>query len=163
MSGGRRAIASEARRSSSGHKTRPPSDGRWTVLCALLETVADTGLRDDELWARRILFDLPSQVGDVYAKVLLRVAERTPPHGVEDLLVGERAPRCRREAAQDLPLDGREVDGTRAARDAAPHEVDRQPVDRDRRGVRRRRQRLEPAQVRPHAGRELERAEGLGD
>src|SRR5256885_11857292 len=48
-----------------------------------LDPVADAGLRDDQLRARRIGFDLAPQVGDVDAEILLRVAELAAPHGVE--------------------------------------------------------------------------------
>src|SRR5690349_7791039 len=45
--------------------------------------VADAGLGDHDARRRRIALDLPAQIRDVHAQVLLRAAELPAPDGVE--------------------------------------------------------------------------------
>src|SRR5579864_8955023 len=63
--------------------------------------VSNARLGHDQGRAGGIGFDLPAEVGDVDAEVLLRVAGGTAPHGIEDLLMGQGAPGVRDERAQD--------------------------------------------------------------
>src|SRR5215831_14234737 len=53
----------------------------------IAEPIAHAGFREDDARLGRVQLDLPPQVCDVYAEILLRVAERAAPHRVEDLLV----------------------------------------------------------------------------
>ena len=74
-----------------------------------LEPVADAGFRLDEPWTHRVGFDLSSQVADVDAEVLLRIAVRVAPHRSEQLLMRQRLPRVRDERAEQQPLGRRQM------------------------------------------------------
>ena len=53
-------------------------------------------------------------MGDVHAPILLRIAEDVSPHGVKQLLMGERSPGVAREHPQQMPLDRRQAELTPA-------------------------------------------------
>src|SRR6185312_7009440 len=93
-------------------------DGRL-ISAGHLESITDARLGHDQLRSHGVLLDLATQVGHVHAQILLRVAERAPPHRVEQLLVRERAAGLRDERPQKLPLDRREMDGCVAATQCA--------------------------------------------
>src|SRR5215471_21188231 len=77
----------------------------------IAESVAHARFCENDSRLGRIQLDLPPQMCDVYAEVLLGVAERPAPNGVEDLLVRHGPASVSGERLQDRPLDRCEADG----------------------------------------------------
>src|ERR1051326_3713543 len=141
---------------------RSPNEGRVTLVGRKIATsandvgpIADTRLRDHDARRRRITLDLPPQIRDVHAEVLLRASELAAPDGVEDLLVGERSAARAHQRVQDLPLDGGQMNLSTIAIDAPRHRIDRETMNRPRRW-RGRRGGARTTQLRVNASRELE-------
>src|SRR5689334_5054433 len=72
-------------------------------------SIPDARLGNNDSWRCRIQLDLPAKIRDVNTQVLLRAPELATPHGVEDLLVGQRAAAGTDERMQDLIFDRREM------------------------------------------------------
>ena len=70
----------------------------------------------------------------VHAQILLRIAIDVAPHRVEQLMVRERAPRIRREHAQQMPLHRRQTELPATSRRNATGEIERQVTDPNRIG-----------------------------
>src|ERR1700742_191579 len=108
-------MSTRAHRMTAVAMTRTPSQkshrpASFTSCIGPSKAIAEARLCDDDSRSRRIALDLPSEMRDVDAQILLRIAECTTPHRVEDLLMARRTRRVRREGAQDCPLRSRQLD-----------------------------------------------------
>ena len=106
-----------------------PVLSRSRAACRL-EAVADARFGLDELRADRVRFDLPPEVADVHAEILLRVTLRVAPHRPEQLPMRERLARMRDERAKEQPLGRREMEQFARAFDPSLLEVDANVAER---------------------------------
>src|SRR5215831_12404502 len=97
----------------------------------IAESVAHARFREDDTRLGGVPLDLPPQVCDVYAEILLRVAERAAPDGVEDLLVRHGPAGMPGERLKDRPLDRRQADGRAAAARHPARDVHGEPIALD--------------------------------
>src|SRR6478752_9289742 len=103
-------------RNDNGRRTRPPTGwmpGASTGSGCRLEDIPETSHGVDHRLAAGV--DLLAQVGDVKLDDVRLAAEVVVPHPVEDLRLGQHAPRVAHEVAQQLELGRGEVDLLAAA------------------------------------------------
>ena len=97
-----------------------------------LEPIAHRRLGPDELRAHGIELELPAELADVHAQILLRVAHRVAPHRVEELRVRQRpARRCATNARSSPHSVGVRWTSSPRRFTTRCRQVDRRRADRD--------------------------------